>query len=219
MKYLRWINDIPRNAIMNMALDEFLFNEYMNEPILRTYLWDGFYTTIGYFQNASICNSNFVRRLTGGLMVQHHNDMSYSFFVSSDFWNVHNPCQIYNNIHLLIQKSLKIIGINSVVLNKNSNNTSNICIQNFCENDLIFDKKKIVGSCLRKRAGKVIIQGSIHIHLNDVYKIIFLKEFAENMSKFLKIEIKKLNFSDDEIESAKEIAIGRYSNSKWNNKF
>ncbi|GHT10879.1 hypothetical protein AGMMS49571_00260 [Endomicrobiia bacterium] len=76
---LRWIDDIPRNAAMNMALDEMLFNEYKNNPVLRTYYWDNAYTTIGYFQKAKDAGgSGLVRRFTGGLTVNHHNDISYS---------------------------------------------------------------------------------------------------------------------------------------------
>jgi lipoate-protein ligase A len=41
---LRWINDdVPRNAAMNVALDEMLFNEYKNDPVLRTHYLNNAY--------------------------------------------------------------------------------------------------------------------------------------------------------------------------------
>ncbi|MDR3274787.1 MAG: hypothetical protein LBS81_02175 [Endomicrobium sp.] len=215
---LRWINDIPRNAVMNMSLDEFLFNEYKNEPVLRTYCWDNAYTTIGYFQKSG-CGHSFIRRLTGGLTVQHHYDISYSFIISSDFWNVYSQRQTYRNIHLLIQKTLQNININSVILDKNAGNATNVCVQSFYENDLLSEGKKIVGSCLRRRANKIIAQGSIHARLNDNNKTIFSRNFAVNTAEFLKTDIKTLGFSNSEIESAEKIAKEKYSNPKWNDKF
>ncbi|BAV58969.1 hypothetical protein AGMMS49532_02780 [Endomicrobiia bacterium] len=217
---LRWIDDIPRNAAMNMALDEMLFNEYKNNPVLRTYYWDNAYTTIGYFQKAKDAGeSGLVRRFTGGLTVNHHNDISYSVITSSDFFNVYNQQEIYRNIHLAIQKALQALGINSIILNKKTRNTSIICVQTFCENDLILNGKKIAGSCLRRRGSKLIVQGSIHIRLNIAEKKVFSVNFAKNTAEFLKTEIKTSSFDNNDIKQAQKIAGKKYSNLQWNNKF
>jgi lipoate-protein ligase A len=219
-KMLRWINDVPRNAAMNMALDEMLFNEYKNNPVLRTYYWDNTYTTIGYFQKVKDTNGyGLIRRFTGGLTVTHHNDTAYSVIISSDFFNVYNQQKIYRNIHLSIQKALQTLGINSIILDEKAGNTSNICIQTFCKNDLILNGKKIAGSCLRRRGSKLIVQGSIHIHLNDPQKKVFAANFVKNTSEFLKIQIKTSSFDNNDIKQAQKIAREKYSNSQWNNKF
>jgi lipoate-protein ligase A len=217
---LYWIDDVPRNAVMNMALDEMLFNEYKNEPILRTYYWDNPYTTIGYFQKIKdIATSIFVRRFTGGLTVDHHNDISYSFIISSDFLNVYNQQETYRNIHLAIQKVLLLLDINSTILDKKTGNISNICVQTFCENDLILNGRKITGSCLRRRGNKLMVQGSIHINLNNTDKKVFSSNFAKNMAEFLETEIKTSNFNNNDIKYAEKIAEEKYSNPQWNNKF
>ncbi|MCA6079795.1 biotin/lipoate A/B protein ligase family protein [Candidatus Endomicrobiellum agilis] len=217
---LRWIDDIPRNAAMNMALDETLFNEYKNEPILRTYYWDNPYTTIGYFQKTKdIAASTFVRRFTGGLTVNHYNDISYSFIISSDFLNVYNQQETYRNIHLAIRKALQLLGIDSTILDKKAGNASNICVQTFCENDLILNGRKITGSCLRRRGNKLMVQGSIHINLNSTDRKVFSSNFAKNMAEFLKTEIKTSNFNNDDIKYAEKIVEEKYLNLQWNNKF
>jgi lipoate-protein ligase A len=217
---LRWIDDFPRNAVMNMALDEMLFDEYKNNPVLRTYYWDNAYTTIGYFQKVKDTDgSGFVRRFTGGLTVNHHNDISYSIIISSDFFNIYNQQEIYRNIHLAIQKALPLLGINSIILDKKTGDTSSICVQTFCENDLILNGKKIAGSCLRRRGSKLIVQGSVHIHLNDTEKKVFSVNFAKNTAGFLKTEIKTSSFNNNDIKQAQKIAGEKYSNLQWNNKF
>jgi lipoate-protein ligase A len=218
-KTLMWINDVPRNAVMNMALDEMLFDEF-DSPVLRVYYWDESYTTIGYFQKAiDVPVHGFVRRFTGGLTVNHNSDISYCFIVSSDFWNVYDHCRSYRNIHLVLQKVLQRFGINSVILNKKTGYVNSICIQTFCENDLIFYGKKIVGSCSRRRGNKLIIQGSIHINLDIISRKKFSKEFASDLAMFIKVRTKSSNFSIDDIKYANKIINEKYSNSKWNNKF
>jgi lipoate-protein ligase A len=219
-KMLRWIDDVPRSAAMNMALDEMLFNEYENNPVLRTYHWDGAYTTIGYFQKViDTDGSGVVRRFNGWLTVNHHNDISYSVIISSSFFNVYKQQGIYRNIHLAIQKALRTHEIDSTILDKRTGNTSSICVQTFCENDLILNGKKIAGACLRRRGSKLIVQGSIHIYLNDLEKKIFSINFAKNTAEFLKTEIKTSSFDNNDINKAQKIAGEKYSNLQWNNKF
>ncbi|OEG71217.1 hypothetical protein ATZ36_15545 [Candidatus Endomicrobiellum trichonymphae] len=219
---LRWIDDVPRSAAMNMALDEMLFNEYKSNPVLRTYYWDNAYTTIGYFQKVKDTDgSGLVRRFTGGLTVNHHNDISYSVIISSGFFNVYNQQEIYRNIHLAIQKALQMLGISSIILDKKTGNTStsSICAQTFCKNDLILNGKKIAGSCLRRRGSKLIVQGSIYIYLNDTAKKVFSVNFAKKTAEFLKTEIKVSSFDNNDIRQAQNIAGEKYSNLQWNNKF
>jgi lipoate-protein ligase A len=218
-KTLMWVDDIPRNVAMNMALDEMLFNEF-DDPVLRIYYWNGPYTTIGYFQKATdVTVSGFVRRFTGGLTVNHNSDISYCFIVSSDFWNVYDYCRSYRSVHLVLKKVLQRFGFNSVVLNKRVGHINNICIQTFYENDLVFYGKKIVGSCSRRRGNKLIIQGSIHINLDDINRKKFSKEFVSYMAKLIKVGTKSLKFSTENIKYANKIIDEKYSNSKWNNKF
>jgi lipoate-protein ligase A len=203
-----------------MSLDEMLFHEYKNEPVLRIYYWNNAYTTIGYFQSSkNIKEKEFVRRFTGGLVVNHYKDISYSFVVSSVFWEVYDQHYTYKNIHFTIQKTLCIFGINSKISTENRGDINNICIKTICENDLISNGKKIVGSCLRRRGDKIIVQGSIHIDLDGDDRKIFFKEFTKNLAKILKKEIKTYSLSDNNIECAKKFAIEKYSNPQWNNKF
>ncbi|MDR1511534.1 MAG: hypothetical protein LBS15_02000 [Endomicrobium sp.] len=217
---LQWIDDIPRSAAMNMALDEVLFNRYDDKPTLRVYYWDSSYTTIGYFQKAkSVAEVEFVRRFTGGLTANHHNDISYSFIVSLEFLDIYNQKKTYRNIHLVIQEVLRSFGVNSIILGDKMGNVNNMCVQTFYENDLISEGRKIVGSCSRKRGSKLMVQGAINVNLNCRSKKIFSHNFAKNLAELLKIEVKKENFIDNDIESAKKIANEKYLSPRWNNMF
>jgi lipoate-protein ligase A len=122
-------------------------------------------------------------------------------------------------IHFAIKKTLQEFNITPIFFNKETKNIDNVCINTFCENDLILNGKKIVGSCLRRRGNKLIVQGSIHINLSNYDKRNFSENFAKNISKFLKIKIQVLCFNEHDIMLAKKIAYEKYSNYKWNNKF
>ena len=165
---LRVIKYKPRSAVENMALDEVLFDLFKGGAVLRTYIWDAAYTTIGYFQKNV---SGAVRRLTGGLTVCHKDDISYSFIASLDNWPfVYNENKTYKLLHTAIQKALLKTGFKTSFLENKQGLTNNICVQTLCESDLIYQGKKVVGSCLRRRGNKILVQGSVHIILTEEQK-------------------------------------------------
>jgi len=84
----------PLPGSRNMAVDEFLFRSLAAEPktFLRFYQWERPTASLGAGQDASravdleFCRQNgidIVRRATGGKLVLHHNEVTYSV-VSSD---------------------------------------------------------------------------------------------------------------------------------------
>jgi lipoate-protein ligase A len=220
-KMLRLIKSQPDNAAMNMAFDEILLENYSGQPVLRTYTWDAPYTTIGYFQKiAQLENLNHTRRLTGGLTVHHKDDISYSFTASSDDWKfIYNESNTYKYLHSAIQKALADIGIETSFLEVNNAVVNNICVQTMYANDLMYQGRKIVGSCLRRRGNKILAQGSVHIHLEDKQKDSLSINFAKHLSQFMNLEVSQRNFTADEITKAKQKAQEVYLNKQWNNKF
>ncbi len=220
-KELKVINDIKRNAAMNMALDDLIFLNLKSGAVLRTYLWDGPYTTIGYFQKSSeIKTKDFVRRFTGGLTVNHQNDISYSFIASSDFWPyVYDQTLTYKHLHLSIKKALAYVGIKCRLLDTKQSGANNICVQTLYENDLLYKGRKIVGSCMRRRGNKLFVQGSLHMQIEDNEKEKFYRSLSENMAGIMKCEPQVFAFSDTDIEEAENIAKEKYLNKEWNNKF
>jgi lipoate-protein ligase A len=215
------IEDTARSCSANMAIDELFFNSFDGTPILRTYSWDNAYTSIGYFQKSRDFKTNFVRRLTGGLAVEHFKDLSYSLICSSENLNIYNQFEIYKTTHLSIKSALEKIGMETEILQKSPENkkTGNICVETFVENDLIFNREKIVGSCLRRRKNKILIQGSIHKTFDKEREKSFSLDFAKAICKKLNVILKKIEISSENLKKAKEISLQVYSNEKWNYKF
>ncbi|MDR2437186.1 MAG: hypothetical protein LBD17_03860 [Endomicrobium sp.] len=219
-KMLHWIKDTYRNAVMNMAIDEALFSQYNNDSLLRTYYWDNPYTTIGYFQKSKdVLAKSFVRRFTGGLTVNHHHDLSYSFITSSQYWNVYDQNETYRIIHIAIKKALEECSIYTEMLYEKANKSDNICVNAFYTNDLILKGRKIVGSCLRRRGTNLIVQGSVHLILCSKIKELFSNLFAKNLAFTANEDLTETKLNKSNIEKALIIAKEKYSNPKWNNKY
>ena len=218
---MKFICDIKRDAAMNMALDEVLFEQCRNEPVLRLYFWDGKHTTIGYFQKtAETENKNFVRRFTGGLTVNHENDISYGFIASSDNWqDVYSQSETFKKLHTAIQKALLSAGIKSLHLDQTKGAANNICTETLYENDLLYNGKKIAGSCIRRRGNRIFVQGSVHIALEDEAKAVFCQDFAANVAKLLNDTVSKEHISRSLEAAACELAAVKYRSPDWNNKF
>lgn len=215
---LRYIYDTARSAAMNMAIDELLFDSLQNEPVLRIYFWDKAYTTIGYFQKN---NCNAVRRLTGGLLVNHHNDLSYSFCAQAHDWPyLYNQQDTYKYLHAAIKKALSGINIDSSFAEIQTSDKKNMfCVQTLYSDDLLKDGKKIVGSCMRRRGKKILVQGSLHLNLKSSEKEEFSYSFADNVAGLIKTGAKKEELAAEILSKAASISGEKYSNKQWNGKF
>ncbi len=242
MKTLRCVNDIPRDCVLNIALDEFFFTKEPFENVFRFYRWTEPAYTIGYFQkigkledwklgNNNEKTTNFVRRLTGGLAVLHSTDLSYSLIVSDDIWEyIYDQEKTYKIIHENIRKSLQKINIfcdstkqpeidnnTSVLSNNKTQNFS--CVQTLYKDDLLLKGRKIVGSCQRRRGKKILVEGSIHLNLSDEQTNIFSQEFFNNLSKELKCSIINKKLTETEINYGENLCKEKYCTDKWNKLF
>ncbi|MGE4385613.1 MAG: biotin/lipoate A/B protein ligase family protein [Endomicrobiaceae bacterium] len=222
---LRCIVDNPRNCQSNMAIDEMFFIKEPFESVFRFYTWSEPGFTIGYFQKkADIENKNnypLVRRMTAGLAVFHDIDLSYSLTVSDDIWPyVYNQEETYRIIHNEIKNALKEINIVCDEQKKIDTAHKDIsCIKTFYKDDLFLNGRKLVGSCQRRRGKRLLVEGSIHIKLNEEQINIFANKFFENISKNLKCDIERNVLNNCEIASAADIADMKYNTEKWNGLF
>ena len=68
-----------------MAVDEALLR-HVQTPLLRIYGWETACVSIGYFQKATVAPSDrpFVRRYTGGGLVEHGRDLTYTLVLPAD---------------------------------------------------------------------------------------------------------------------------------------
>jgi lipoate-protein ligase A len=207
------VDEIPRPGSWNMAVDEYLFQTLSDkEPqtILRFYGWKKPTVSIGYSQpidqtvNMSFCherNIDIVRRMTGGKLVFHDDEVTYSV-CSSDITSFTSTLDgSYRKISKALICGLKKMGLDpQLACSAPENYARNhlLCFSHPAQNEIEITGKKIVGSA-QKRTGILFIQhGSIPLESHEEV----LREVFFSHSQSMKINIislsqalgKKVNF-------------------------
>ena len=104
-------DNAPRSAAMNMAIDEALL-ESAAAPSIRFYRWESPALSFGYFGRfADVADKaserDLVRRWTGGGIVFHGEDLTYSVVIpANDPVFAESPMSIYENVHHALRKAL-----------------------------------------------------------------------------------------------------------------
>src|SRR5215468_7800708 len=105
----------PHSAAMNMAIDEALV-EAAVVPTIRFYRWRSPALSFGYFGKFSdlaiyAAERDLVRRWTGGGIVLHGDDLTYSIVIPSSNAAFAEPSlAIYERIHRALADTLNGIG-------------------------------------------------------------------------------------------------------------
>src|SRR3954471_19035556 len=105
----------PRPAALNMAVDEALLAD-ASLPILRFYRWRQPSLSFGYFGRYAEVESQadrreIVRRWTGGGIVPHGDDLTYSIVIpASDPWFRRSSLDVYRTSHDAIRAALEANG-------------------------------------------------------------------------------------------------------------
>ena len=175
------LNSGKCHPAFNMALDEALLEaaSRLGQPLLRFYGWTEPAATFGYFQKyADVERATplrpLIRRPTGGGIVPHDADWTYSFVVPPGHeWHMLKAEESYRRIHAWIQAgfaNLKIetelapsrrkSEINSALRTPHSALPS-ACFVGHEKFDLLWHGKKIAGAAQRRNKLGLLIQGSV----------------------------------------------------------
>jgi len=173
MNYWFSINSGKGGAAFNMALDEALLEVVgrLQKPVLRFYGWTEPAASFGYFQKfADVERATrlrpLVRRPTGGGIVPHDTDWTYSFAVPPGHeWYLLTAMESYRRIHEWIQRALGELKIQTeLALEKKSAGESGLpgeCFIGHEKFDLLWHGKKIAGAAQRRNKLGLLIQGSV----------------------------------------------------------
>ena len=222
------------NVYEQMALDESLVRTRPEEITLRFYRWtDGPAVTFGYSQFVREVKKTlaerafsgpYARRPTGGGVVFHGDDLTFSLVFSS----TERPSEIYKKFHRFILAELSTRGISSLPFDKalpasayapSVNHTANACFINPVENDLLAaDGHKILGGAIRRFGQTVLYQGSLQVpdgRTNPIYK----NAVIGAVRSFLGTDLRPCGASAALISAARRLANAQYKTAAWTEKF
>lgn len=156
----------PSSAALNMAVDEALLAEAA-VPILRFYGWRAPSLSFGYFgRYAEVADQSnereIVRRWTGGGIVPHGDDLTYSVIipVSHPFFAQSSP-EVYSALHDAIRRALDANGVPASLASSAAPKVSENCFANAVRADVMHDGQKIAGAAHRRTRAALLHQGSI----------------------------------------------------------
>jgi lipoate-protein ligase A len=168
---MNWLllNSGKCDAAFNMALDEALLEtvSQIGKPVLRFYGWTDCAATFGYFQKFSEVERAthlrpLIRRPTGGGIVPHDADWTYSFVVPPNHeWHLLKAEESYRRIHEWIQSAFAKLKIETELAPSCKKSAPGECFVGHEKFDLLWHGKKIAGAAQRRNKSGLLIQGSV----------------------------------------------------------
>lgn len=163
-----WKDTRPRCGEDNMAADELLLS--LPGSWLRIYHWSEPTVTYGVFDTRTEAqrifpdpNIHFVRRWTGGGIVDHRNDTPFTLALSRE--NFHNTPQsavLYAWIHGELADVFRDIGIRCHLLSSNAPDGGRACWASPVTSDITDEQgQKLAGGGQRRTPHGILHQGSI----------------------------------------------------------
>jgi lipoate-protein ligase A len=205
----------PHSAAMNMAIDEALL-ESVAAPSIRFYRWYSPALSFGYFGKFSDVEiyktkRDVVRRWTGGGIVFHGEDLTYSLVIpASDPTFAKSSMAIYDAVHRALADALSGIGEHAIVAGSGpSFRSSHVraddpdpgdaamgirragiidagysCFATPVRADVMIDGRKVAGAAQRRTHRGLLQQGSIqNISLHNALADRFAHALSANCSE------------------------------------
>jgi lipoate-protein ligase A len=200
----------PREAAFNMALDEVLLAR-VRRPLLRVYRWMRPAVSFGYFESwepvvAAYPEREAVRRWTGGGVVLHGEDWTYSVIVPRDHpFARERATEAYLALHSLLATA---VAGGLELTPEAAEKRSRACFENPAQHDLLRDGQKVAGAAQRRTRFGMLHQGSVQ-------GITLPCGFAEKFAAILASRFFARDVTADVVEAARDLAAAKYGTEEW----
>lgn len=203
----------------NMALDEVLLLDIANigTPILRFYAWTHPAATFGYFQHyADIAAWTplrpLIRRPTGGGLVPHDADWTYSVVIPpSHPWYELRAVESYLQLHRWVTAALRAANIPAELALSARKEIPGQCFAGAEQYDVLLAGRKIAGAAQRRAREGLLIQGSIQSLPREADRGRWQEQMRANA-----VIWRQFAFSDALRLRAEELAKSKYSQRAYN---
>ncbi|MBI4552789.1 MAG: lipoate--protein ligase family protein [Candidatus Latescibacteria bacterium] len=174
----RFLNTGAAEAALNMAIDEAVMRACRRTeapPTVRVYAWRPPAVSFGYAQQVEheidlrlcrLSGLSVVRRPTGGRVVLHDEELTYSLIVPESHPAIGtSPYETYRIASEALVNGLRRLGVDGDLarppLSSSRSGTAGICFSSASRFEIIVDGRKLVGSAQRRTAGMVLQHGSL----------------------------------------------------------
>ncbi|MCX6930419.1 MAG: hypothetical protein NT154_45525 [Verrucomicrobia bacterium] len=216
----------PCDYAFNMALDEALLHAAprLGRPVLRFYGWTEPAASFGYFQKYAEIERithlrPLVRRPTGGGLVPHDADWTYSLvFPPGDAWYSLSATGSYRRVHEWVRAAFAMLDVASELAPAGHKTLPGQCFQGHEMSDVLWGGRKIAGAAQRRTREGLLIQGSVQPPSFAVARA----DWEKAMCDVACVEqgVFWVEFEPDPLlaEQARELALRKYSLASYNRK-
>jgi lipoate-protein ligase A len=206
----------PHGGAYNMAMDEVLLRQ-APRPLLRVYGWSGPAVSFGYFGRFVEVRRlwperELVRRWTGGGMVPHGEDLTYTLVApKSESFTSRPAAESYRMIHEAVAEALGDSG-GSLSLAAGAPKISDECFANPAPHDVLAGAIKVAGAAQRRTRHGLLHQGSIQ-------RSGLGHKFARRLSEALSRRVAIRSLTPEERAQAARLAAEKYGAPEWLGRF
>ena len=163
------LNSGPGAANLDMALDEALleFASQLGKPVSRFYGWTERAASFGYSQKyGEVARLTvlrpLVRRPTGGGLVPHEADWTYSLvFPPGHWWYASRATESYERVHEWIRDAFARLNLTTELSPGRRKELAGQCFVGAERFDVLWRGRKIAGAAQRRNRHGLLIQGSV----------------------------------------------------------
>jgi lipoate-protein ligase A len=213
------------SAAMNMAIDEALLETAVG-PTIRFYRWRSPALSFGYFGKFSdvaiyAAERDLVRRWTGGGIVFHGDDLTYSIVIpANDPVFDQSSIAVYEKIHRALCEGLNKIGTQAVVaggvdpggpvvgMRAAASASGYNCFANPVRADVMMDGRKIAGAAQRRTRRGLLQQGSIQGFAMST-------DLAQRFAQALSANCSESEITKAILKQAQQVAHQKYGTESW----
>lgn len=214
----------PGEPAFNMALDEALLRQSAanGSPVLRFYNWSEPAATFGYFQKIADLETAtplrpLIRRPTGGGLVPHANDWTYSLTVPPGHpWYELRAEVSYARMHRWLLEGFAKVGLPTELASCCRRELPGQCFAGYEKFDLLHCGRKLAGAAQRRNKFGLLIQGSIQPPPVDVARSQFMDALLTVGCEQFSAPARELSPSAELIQQAGRLAEERYRRDEYN---
>lgn len=209
-KLIHVLDPEPHDAALNMAIDEALLRATL-APMLRIYRWERPAVSFGYFGKWEDAvrawpDREAVRRWTGGGIVPHGDDVTFSLIVPrADRFFAIGPRESYCAIHECVARALG----NASLATDAAPQTSAACFENPVQHDVLIANRKVAGGAQRRTKCGLLHQGSIQ----ETDRAQFA---ADGLAEHFSSRVKAVPLPPEIRSAARDLARTKYATEAWN---
>ncbi len=204
----------PGGAAFNMALDESLLRTAVKRgrPLLRVYSWEKPAVTFGYFQKFPTQlaeNYEVVRRSTGGGVVYHVEDTTYTVIVPPGH-SLHamKTTDAYCALHKAVAAAFETRPhLHEAELHSPQGQYE--CFQKPMRGDVVTSGRKLAGGAQRRTKSGMLHQGSIDAKVS-------VEQLKQGFQEALGIDFEDYELTESERTVAEKLSSEKYATDTWN---